>query len=83
MSMYKSLAGAALLTLAIAPAVAGDTPGNTPGNTPGLGKPISEADIKPWDISVLPDGSNLPPGSGTATQGAKLYVDKEIGRAHV
>ncbi|MGA9946875.1 MAG: cytochrome c, partial [Xanthobacteraceae bacterium] len=77
MSMFKSLAGAALLTLAIAaPAIAGDTPGTTSGNTPSLGKPISEADIKPWDISVLPDGTNLPPGSGTAVLGAKLYVDK-------
>ena len=33
--------------------------------SPGLGKNISEADIAAWDIAVLPDGSNLPPGSGT------------------
>ena len=32
--------------------------------TPGLGKPISEPDIKAWDIAVLPDGSNLPSGTG-------------------
>ena len=32
---------------------------------PGLGKPITEADIKAWDIDVLPDGTNLPAGSGT------------------
>ena len=82
MSMFKNLAGAMLLTLAIAmPASAGDT-GNTPANTPGLGKPISEADIKPWDISVLPDGTNLPPGSGTAALGAKLYVDKGCNLCH-
>jgi cytochrome c len=42
----------------------------------GLGKPISEADIKQWDIAVLPDGSNLPPGSGTAAEGAKVYEAK-------
>jgi len=42
----------------------------------GLGKPISEADIKPWDIAVLPDGTNLPPGSGTPAQGAKIYAEK-------
>jgi integrase len=24
----------------------------------GLGKPLSEADIKQWDIAVLPDGTN-------------------------
>ena len=44
--------------------------------TPGLGKPISEPDIKAWDIAVLPDGSNLPPGSGTSAQGARIYAEK-------
>ena len=40
------------------------------------GKPISEADVKNWDISVLPDGTGLPPGSGTPAQGAKVYAEK-------
>ncbi len=44
--------------------------------TPGLGQPITEADIAAWDIEVLPDGSGLPPGSGTATQGAAIYAQK-------
>jgi cytochrome c len=44
--------------------------------TPGLGKNISEADIKAWDIAVLPDGTNLPPGSGTPAQGAPIYSQK-------
>src|SRR5579883_3095413 len=42
----------------------------------GLGKPISEADIKQWDIAVLPDGTNLPPGSGTPAQGAQVFAQK-------
>jgi S-disulfanyl-L-cysteine oxidoreductase SoxD len=42
----------------------------------GLGKPISEADIKQWDIAILPDGTNLPPGSGTPAQGAKVFAEK-------
>ena len=42
----------------------------------GLGKPISEADVKQWDIAVLPDGSNLPPGSGTPAQGATVFAQK-------
>jgi S-disulfanyl-L-cysteine oxidoreductase SoxD len=42
----------------------------------GLGKPISEADIKSWDIAILPDGSNLPTGSGTPAQGAKIYAEQ-------
>ena len=44
--------------------------------SPDLGRPISEADIKAWDISVLPDGTNLPAGSGTSAQGAKIYAEK-------
>jgi S-disulfanyl-L-cysteine oxidoreductase SoxD len=39
----------------------------------GLGKPIPEADISRWDIAILPDGTGLPPGSGTPAQGAKIY----------
>ena len=44
--------------------------------TPGLGKNISEADIKAWNIDALPDGSNMPPGSGTPAQGAPIYAQK-------
>jgi S-disulfanyl-L-cysteine oxidoreductase SoxD len=44
--------------------------------TPNLGKPISEADIKAWSLTVFPDGGGLPPGSGTAAQGVKLFVEK-------
>ena len=42
----------------------------------GLGKPLSESDIKQWDITILPDGTNLPLGSGTAAEGAKIYAVK-------
>jgi cytochrome c len=42
----------------------------------GLGKPLSEADVKQWDIAILPDGSNLPPGSGTAANGAVIFAQK-------
>ena len=43
---------------------------------PNLGEPISPADIAAWDIAILPDGTGLPPGSGTATQGAPIYAQK-------
>jgi len=43
---------------------------------PGLGTPVSEAEIAAWDISVMPDGSGLPPGSGTAAQGAPIFAAK-------
>ena len=43
---------------------------------PNLGKPIDAAEIAAWDISILPDGTGLPPGSGTPAQGAPVYVQK-------
>ena len=67
MSMRKVLP-IAFLALGIAAAHAADTP--------KLGRPISESDIKAWDITILPDGTNLPPGQGTAAEGAKLFVEK-------
>jgi mono/diheme cytochrome c family protein len=68
MSMRKILAAPAIaLALAAGAASAQDA---------GLGKPLSESDIKQWDIAVLPDGSNLPSGSGTAAQGAKNFAEK-------
>lgn len=44
--------------------------------TPNLGKPLAPADIAAWDINVLPDGTGLPPGSGTPAQGARVYSMK-------
>src|SRR5712692_7179791 len=46
---------------------------------PKLGKPITEADISGWDIIVLPDGTGLPPGSGTPADGARIYAAKCAG----
>jgi cytochrome c len=44
--------------------------------TPRLGKPVSEAEVAAWDISIMPDGTGLPPGNGTAVQGARVYAEK-------
>lgn len=44
--------------------------------TPNLGKPIDEAAIANWDISILPDGTGLPKGSGTSAQGAQIFAEK-------
>jgi S-disulfanyl-L-cysteine oxidoreductase SoxD len=50
--------------------------GTAAAQSPNLGKAISEEDIRAWDIAVLPDGSNLPAGSGTAAQGAPIYAQQ-------
>jgi mono/diheme cytochrome c family protein len=68
MSTCKLLIGLGV-TLAVAV-------GTAAAQSPNLGKDISEADIRAWDIAVLPDGSNLPAGSGTAAQGAPIYASQ-------
>src|SRR5258706_10965909 len=45
-------------------------------DSPRLGKPISPADIAPWDITIMPDGTGLPAGSGTPAQGAPIFQAK-------
>src|SRR5205807_1339624 len=42
----------------------------------GFGKAATPADVSAWDIDVMPDGTGLPPGSGTAPQGAAIYSHK-------
>src|ERR1700719_2197989 len=60
---------AVMLTLALGATLA-------VAQTPNLGKPISPAELAGWDINVLPDGSGLPPGSGTPAEGARIYAAK-------
>ncbi len=50
-----------------------------PGRSPqaGYGKPISDADIAPWNIDIrTSDGRGLPPGSGSVAQGKAIYDAK-------
>jgi cytochrome c553 len=70
MFMRNSLAFAASLALILGAGSA------TRADGPGLGKRLGESDVKEWDISILPDGTNLPPGSGTPAQGAATFAIK-------
>jgi cytochrome c len=42
----------------------------------GLGQPATDAEVQAWDISIGPDGTGLPPGGGTAMDGAAVYEAK-------
>jgi S-disulfanyl-L-cysteine oxidoreductase SoxD len=46
------------------------------GPTYQLGRTPSAEEIKASDTAVSPDGKQLPPGSGTATDGAKVFAQK-------
>jgi mono/diheme cytochrome c family protein len=66
MSMHKSSSVASLVFLLIAaPCLA--------ASGPNLGQLATPDQIAPWDISIPPDGSGLPPASGTVRQGELIY----------
>jgi cytochrome c len=44
--------------------------------SPNLGRELKPEEIAAWDISIPPDGSGLPPGGGTATEGGAVYNAK-------
>jgi hypothetical protein len=39
-----------------------------------LGRPATPADVARRDTAILPDGRNLPVGSGTAAEGRRVYA---------
>ena len=43
-------------------------------DVPQLGKPVAAEAVADLDYVVLPDGSGLPEGSGTAAMGAEVYA---------
>jgi S-disulfanyl-L-cysteine oxidoreductase SoxD len=69
MRMRKALLLIAFWMLAVGP-------GAALAEGPNLGKPITAADIGPWDIDIEPDGTGLPPGAGTSEQGASIFADQ-------
>jgi hypothetical protein len=69
MSMRELSICAALLALGLAT-------GAALAEGPNLGKPVSPSDLAAWDIFVMPDGTGLPPGSGTPAQGAPIFKQK-------
>ena len=48
----------------------------------GLGRTPSAEEIRVWDIAISPTGKELPPGRGTAKEGALLFVQKGCAGCH-
>src|SRR6266581_1469068 len=47
-----------------------------------LGRTPTAEEIRAWDIAISPTGKELPPGHGTAKEGAELFVDKGCVQCH-
>lgn len=70
MSMLRlARAGMVLAALLVAPAASAQ-------QSPGLGVAATPEQVRAWAITVLPDGTGLPPGSGNARDGAEVYAAK-------
>ena len=41
-----------------------------------IGRAATSAEIKGWDIDIGPDGSNLPPGSGSVERGRVVFSEQ-------
>lgn len=69
MSKYRKLViGTALASALVAgPAMAGEY---------GIGRPATPDEIAAWNLDVSPDGTGLPEGSGSVSEGESLFSEK-------
>ena len=67
---FSSLAAAGIFLILACPAMA-----QAP-NYKNVGRTPTPDEIAAWDISVGPDGKGLPPGQGSAKQGAPIFAAK-------
>src|SRR4051812_18672840 len=65
-----------LLVLALSQAASAQAPSYDVGRT------ATADEIHAWDISIGPEGKELPPGRGTAKEGAQLYLQKGCSGCH-
>ena len=61
--------------LGVALAVAASAAWAEPGGF-GLGRVATPEEIAGWDVDIRPDGSGLPPGSGSVEQGEAIYLER-------
>jgi len=67
---YSSSLLAAVIALSVS------VPAWGQGRTYQLGSTPSQEELKTRDIAISPDGKELPPGSGTAKEGATIFSQK-------
>ncbi len=48
----------------------------------GLGRTPSQTELRAWDLSIGPDGAELPPGSGNPAQGEVVFMQRGCASCH-
>ena len=48
----------------------------------GLGRAPTPAELRAWDLSIGPDGAELPAGSGTVAQGSLVFTQRGCAACH-
>ena len=56
--------------------------GSAQSPTYGVGRAPTAEEVRAWDIAISPTGKELPPGHGTAKEGAQIYVQKGCAGCH-
>jgi len=72
--MMRRIGIGAVCAIAIAAVSAAQTPARF-----GIGRPATPEEIAARDIDIGPDGAGLPPGRGTAADGAPIYAARCAG----
>jgi cytochrome c len=71
MRCFSFLSTLAVFGAAVCAAAFAQAPGYS-----NLGRTPSKEEIQAWNQAIGPQGKELPPGSGTAKQGEKIFADK-------
>lgn len=79
MSTLERIAALSFAALSFGGAAYAQGPWAPARQSPRLGVQATPAQVAARDLSIPPDGSGLPQGSGTAQAGAKVYAAKCIG----
>ena len=56
--------------------------GRAQSPTYGVGRAPTAEEVRAWDIAISPTGQELPPGHGTAKEGAQFFVQKGCAGCH-
>jgi cytochrome c len=72
-------AAAIAIAVAFGAAIAAQQPSQPPS---GLGRPPTPAELRAWDLSIGPEGAELPAGSGTVAQGEVVFTQRGCAACH-